>query len=291
MHGRLIFEMMVHAYAKINLALYVKNRRRDGFHNIETIFTQVDLKDKLYFRQSENLFVETDIDRIPSGPGNLAYRAAQKVKKAFKIEKGVHIRIKKNIPAGAGLAGGSADAAAAVKGLLDFWKVRLDSKKTNRIMKDLGADVPYCFLGGTAIGRGKGERLKPLPDFKGYTVLLVNPNVSVSTAWAYGILRRSLTQGEDKCNLYQKYGDYIAGRISVADLLHNDFEKPVFKRYPRIRRVKETLLQFGPEGACMSGSGSTVFGIFKSRKNGQAAFEFFGKKGMWACITRPKGSA
>jgi 4-diphosphocytidyl-2-C-methyl-D-erythritol kinase len=272
--------MILHSFAKINLALIVKNRRPDGFHNIETIFTSVNLKDTLSLRRCDRIIVETDNPEIPSGPGNLAYQAASLVQKAFGVRQGVRIFIKKKIPIGAGLAGGSGNAAAVVKGLLKFWRKKPDKTRIDRILRLAGSDVPYCYYGGTMLGRGRGEKLVPLPVFKGYTVVLVCPGVPVSTAWAYKNLKRNLTYKEDKVKLYHNYREFLAGRRPLQGLLRNDFEKPVFREFPRIRKIRFDFTRLKAEGSLMSGSGSTVMGFFKNRALAAAAAGRFRKAGF-----------
>jgi len=272
--------MILHSFAKINLALLVKNRRPDGFHNIETIFTSVDLRDTISFSKCSGIIVETDNPEIPSGPGNLAYKAAALVQKACGVKEGVRIFIRKKIPVGAGLAGGSGNAAAVVKGLLMFWRKRPAKSRIDRILRQVGSDVPYCYYGGTMLGRGRGEKLASLPAFSGYTVVLVCPGVQVSTAWAYKNLKRNLTYKEDKVKLYHNYREFLAGRRPLQGLLRNDFEKPVFRKFTRIRRIRLDFERLKAEGSLMSGSGSTVMGFFKDRALAAAAAGRFRKAGL-----------
>ncbi|MFH0921410.1 MAG: 4-(cytidine 5'-diphospho)-2-C-methyl-D-erythritol kinase [Fibrobacterota bacterium] len=280
--------MIVRAYAKINLALYVNGKRPDGFHDIETLFAQVGLFDTIRMTRAPEIIVAADRPDVPSGPGNLAYRAAELMQKAFCVKSGVRIDIRKNIPAGGGLAGGSSDAAAVVKGLQKLWKLPPAPAKIRRILRALGSDVPFCYLGGCALGRGRGEKLRSLPPFFPFHVVFVFPPVAIRTAWAYHALKRNLTPYDRSIRLYRDYVSTARGRRPVRELLHNDFEQAVFEKYPAIREVRERFRAFSPEGALMSGSGSTVFGLFTQKSAAQAALAGFRKKGFRAVLTRLK---
>lgn len=226
---------------------------------------------------------------VPQGPANLAYQAALLVKKAFAVKENVHIHIEKRIPVGAGLAGGSSNAAAAVKGLLKFWKLRPDKRKIARILRELGSDVPFCFTGGTQLGRGRGERLVRLPPFPRYFVALVNPGIHVSTPRAYQSLKRNLTQSKKIANLTAGYADLLKKRLTLREFLHNDFEDVVLKTHPAIRRIKASFRAFKPEGALMSGSGSTVFALFRERRRAAGAVRHFRGLGHFACLSTTLG--
>ena len=280
--------MIVYAPAKINLALHVKGKRPDGFHDIETVFVQVGLCDKIRIARANTLSVTADRPEVPSGPENLAYKAAAMMQRAFGVKTGARIVIEKRIPAGGGLAGGSSDAAAVVKGLQKLWRLPPAPARVRRILRALGSDVPYCYLGGCALGRGRGEILKPLPPFPRLYVVLVFPPVAVSTAWAYAALKRNLTPHKLTIKLYRDCISVVRGKRFIREILHNDFEQAVFEKYPVIREVRQALLAHGPEGALMSGSGSTVFGLFARRAAAQTALSDFRKKGLRAELTRLK---
>lgn len=278
-------QLTIPSYAKINLALYVNNRRPDGFHDIETVFQSISLADSLVIRDSPAMKVTCDNPDVPSGPDNLAYKAAVMVKKAFGVEKNVHIHILKRIPMGAGLAGGSSNAAAAVRGLVRFWGIKEDKGKIDRILKRLGSDVPFCYRGGACLGRGRGERLKPLPPFPRRHVVLVNPGIHVATPWAYQSLKRSLTHGKKIANLTKRYAELLKKRLTLREFLHNDFEGTVLKKHPEIKRIKAGLGRFAPEGVLMSGSGSTVYALFGSPGAAAPAARHFRKQGLFACVS------
>lgn len=279
--------MKIKAFAKINAGLCVKNRRPDGFHNIETVFVRIGLCDLVTLARSPRTQVECSDPSVPGGSGNLAFAAAELVRRAFRLKESVAVRIQKCIPAGAGLAGGSADAAAVVRGMVRLYGIRPAPEKLLRILRALGSDVPFCYTGGTMLGRGRGERLRPLPPFPQYTLVLVKPPVSVPTAWAYGRLKRNLTPDKYNCRLYSRYLSFCRGGLAPREYLRNDFEGPVFKRFPAVGKIKEEFAMYRPDGVLMSGSGSTVFGLFEQGRRARAAAARFRKKGFWVCITRP----
>jgi 4-diphosphocytidyl-2-C-methyl-D-erythritol kinase len=267
------------SYAKINIALRVLNKRNDGFHNIETIFTSISLHDNITVSKSKDVEVVCSDPTIPSGSENIAYKAVLAIKEEFGIKEGAKVFISKNIPAGAGLAGGSGNAAATVKGCLALWNIKPSAAKLNKILSSLGSDVPYCYFGGTSLGKGRGEILRKLEDFSGFSVLLVNPAIHISTPLAYRLLKRELTVTEKKVSLLVSYNRFLTNRLLLCDLLENDFEEVVFDKYPLIGKIKEDLLKLGADGAVMSGSGSTVFGLFRNRKALGTAKGFFCNKG------------
>jgi 4-diphosphocytidyl-2-C-methyl-D-erythritol kinase len=267
--------------AKINIALRVLNRRNDGFHNIETIFTNVSLCDKIKMRtlSKGEIVIKCSDPSIPADSSNIAYKAAEMVKSKFGIKKGIEIIIEKKIPAGAGLAGGSSNGATVVRGCLKLWSIKASPGSIYAILKKLGSDVPYCYLGGTALGKGRGEILKKVPPFTGFHVLIVNPGIHVSTPVAYRLLKRELTPTEKKVNLSDRYRRYLKKSLLLCDLLENDFEDVVFKKYPLIQKIKRDILKLGADGALMSGSGSTVFGLFAGVAELRYADCFFSEKG------------
>ncbi|MBL8025051.1 MAG: 4-(cytidine 5'-diphospho)-2-C-methyl-D-erythritol kinase, partial [Fibrobacteres bacterium] len=254
---------------------------------IETIFTSVKLADtvKLSPLKEDRIVVKCSDPSIPSGPENIAYKAAEAVKKVFKVSKGIKISILKKIPAGAGMAGGSGNGAAVVRGCIKLWGIKASQVSIRKILAKLGSDVPYCYMGGTALGTGRGEKLKKLPPFTGYKVLVVNPRIHVSTPEAYRLLKRGLTATEQKVSLFIKYSHFLTNRLLLSRLLENDFEEVVCKKHPVIKKIKGELLKNGAEGALMSGSGSTVFGLFKGAEFARRAACSFSKKGYKVFLT------
>ena len=231
--------MIVHAPAKINLALYVNQKRRDGFHDIETIFIRLNFGDRIVLTKSDHLKITVRPPVVPAGPENIVHRAATLLANKYDLNPNVHISIRKQIPVGGGLGGGSANAAAVVKALLTYWKIKENDKFTRQLLIELGSDVPFCFWGKTSLGRGRGEKLFPLPLFPRHHVVLVKPPFGVSTALAYGDLGRHLTPPPEKVNLYRRYCAFLKGKAPLRALMHNDFEATVFKRHPALRKIRE----------------------------------------------------
>lgn len=254
------------ARAKINLTLDITGRRSDGYHELETVMQTLALSDFLTFLPAAGeISVTCSHPEVPAGEGNLVWKAAVLIKELAGGNKGAKIELKKNIPVAAGLAGGSADAAAALKGLNRLWNAGLTEGELLALGERLGADVPFCLLGGTALARGKGEVLTPLPSLKGLGVVLVKPPFGVSTAAAYRLYDR-LGGGPRPANRQMLAALEKKDLPAVGRLLGNVFEGPVFSLYPELREVKEALLRAGVLGASLSGSGPAVFGLCRDRE-------------------------
>ena len=260
--------LTVKAPAKINWSLFVLDKREDGYHNILSLLHCIGLYDILEFDLSGDLTLESDID-IPCEQ-NLVYRAASLLKKYSGTGKGARIILRKEIPSGAGLGGGSSDAAYTLMALNDLWELGLGKAELKTLGSTIGSDVPFFFDGPLSAAEGRGERLTSLPVARSYVLLLVKADCSVSTSWAYGALDRGgegeMTPAEienKKNNVQFIYRALAAGDIySIPGNAHNDFENAVITRYPVIGAVKERLLKSGAVIALMSGSGSAVFGLF-----------------------------
>ncbi|OGJ86776.1 MAG: 4-(cytidine 5'-diphospho)-2-C-methyl-D-erythritol kinase [Candidatus Raymondbacteria bacterium RifOxyA12_full_50_37] len=278
--------MILKSYAKINLGLHVLNKRADGYHNIETVFAEISLHDTIRLSPCATIRVRTNNPDIPCGPDNIAYKAALLVQEAYGVKKGVSIHITKRVPHGAGLGGGSSNAAAVVKGLIDFWDLAEKPLTARSILRQLGSDVPFFNKGGFALATGRGEKLRPLPPLPSHWIVLVHPAVHIATPAAYRMLKRRLTPANKKCNLYFNYLDCAAGRTSAAVLLQNDFEGPVFRKYPRVAAIKNMFRRFNPVGALLTGSGSTVYALFSGKQDAHAAAEYFIKQKQRVTMAR-----
>lgn len=255
--------MIVRAHAKINLGLRVLGRRADGYHALSTIFHRVDLFDTLRLDAADGgITLECDAPGVPTDDGNLCVRAARLLL-AEHPERGVRMRLHKRIPIGAGLGGGSADAAAVLRFLPSLLDLRVTEAERFSMALRLGSDVPYFLRDGSAVARGRGELLTHFPFASPWWIVLVNPGIHVSTAWAYGSLRpREAAEDPDPRALLRQAADGDATALSL--LLTNDFEEPVMAAHPEIRRVRVSMREAGAAGALMSGSGSTVFGLFET---------------------------
>jgi len=263
--------MRMRAPAKVNLSLRVVGKRRDGYHLIDTIMVPVSLYDEITIKRSKpgaKLTVACDDPRIPSGKRNLAYKAAELLLARDAAKRPVSIDIKKRIPPGAGLGGGSSDAAAVLIGLNRLLKLGKNRSQLMKIAVKIGADVPFFILGRPARARGIGERLRPIKMARRLYLVIVYAGFPISTAWAYHSLHFKLTKNRGKTSLNRHVWP-LRGR---ALELVNDLEKPVLRRYPKVARLKRRLAEEGAIGTSMSGSGSSVFGIFSSGDEAKKAF-------------------
>lgn len=254
------------AYGKINLGLDVVRKRADGYHEVRMIMQTVNLHDRIVMErvQETGIRTETNLPYVPDGEGNLAYRAAKLLMEEFALPGGVEIKIRKHIPVAAGMAGGSTDAAAVLVGMNRLFGLGLSKKELMVRGVKLGADVPYCILRGTALSEGIGEILTELPPAPGCSIVLAKPQVSVSTKAIYGKLRADELKPEEHPDI-----DGMAEAIRKNDLdgiisrLGNVLELVTIPDHPEIGTIKRLMMENGAEGALMSGSGPTVFGIFK----------------------------
>jgi 4-diphosphocytidyl-2-C-methyl-D-erythritol kinase len=270
-----------YANAKINVGLRVLAKRKDGYHNLETIFYPVKLADKINFKIKElpdnsknSITVKTTPLVALNDRKNICYITVKLFLNRFKIKGNysIDINIKKNIPTGAGLGGGSSDAAFVLNTLARHFKLKKNNKDIFRLALNLGSDVPFFLLNKPAYASGRGEKLTPLPQFKiNGKLLIVNPRIHISTPWAFkqiGIKKSKIK---------------ILNKIKKADLtderlMINDFERVVFKKYPEIERIKYDMMKFGAAYSIMSGSGSTVYAVFESKKNFAPAKKYFTSK-------------
>lgn len=253
--------MILRAYAKINLGLQILAKRLDGYHEIETVFHQVNLFDEIeLIPNDEGTRLTCDNPDVPFDERNLCVKAVALVQKITGVRDGVDIVLRKRIPLGAGLGGGSADAAAVLKGLRKLWGLDISNDELRSLASSLGSDVPFFIDGGTAYATGRGEVLDPLEPEIPYWILLVTPAVHVSTAWAYGHV--TLNPNVRRENLKALISEHMKEPRVLVNRLRNDFEPLVFRHYPEVLRAKELLVRGGADFALMSGSGSSVFGFF-----------------------------
>lgn len=252
--------MTLAAYAKINLYLRVVGRRPDGYHEIETLFHSIRLADTLSFDAAPagQLLFECDDPAVPTDESNLVCRAAAALRAAAGGEAGARIRLAKRIPMGAGLGGGSSDAAATLVGLCRLWGLSLDASTLHALAAGLGSDVPFFLRGGAALASGRGELITPLPDAPPLALVLVSPPFEVSTPWAYRAWR-SVPDGPSAsaCREALACGDLEA----LAAALRNDLEAGVVATHPELETIRQRLLAAGALGARMTGSGSTLFAL------------------------------
>ena len=250
------------ARAKINLTLDVRYKRSDGYHELESVMQTVDLSDYITLipRNDGELSLTVNIPFLPVDERNLAYKAAQVMRQLYGIKKGVHIDIDKRIPVAAGLAGGSSDAAAVLRGLNRLWQLDLPMSEISAVGARVGSDVPFCLYGGTAIVRGRGERVEPLPLQPAFWVVLAKPPITVSTAEVYADLR--LDEDVQHPRAQAMIAALQEGSLQrVADAAGNVLESVTLARFPEIEKIKDQVSRLGAAFSLMSGSGPTVFGL------------------------------
>jgi len=259
----------IRAFAKINLGLKVRARRPDGYHEIFTIYQTIALHDRLTISlaRSGGVSVECDHPAIPGGRQNLVYQACELWKRARNYRGGIKVNLEKKIPMGAGLGGGSSDAAATLLGLERLTGNRVDFNVQLKLAARLGSDVPFFLWGGRVLGCGRGEEVYPLWDLPPRKCLVIFPRFSVATAEAYRKLDRCLTlpltkstKGSSICS----FGAWPLFPLEFWGPAENDFEQVVFAKWPRLARLKAQLIRAGAETASLTGSGSAVFALFDS---------------------------
>jgi 4-diphosphocytidyl-2-C-methyl-D-erythritol kinase len=249
------------AFAKINLSLRVRERRSDGFHEVQSILQAISLFDTLTIETRRGPFeIRCGAPGVPTDRSNLVWKSAQRLWEAAGRAGEPHdvrVTLDKQIPSQAGLGGGSSDAAAALLGFRRLWKLRLLDGQIRAIAAELGSDVPYFLVGGTALALGRGEQVYPLQELPRHWAVLAVPPFGVSTRDAYDWLVADRRQKE--------------GLQQARDARSNDLESAVIDRHPLIGTIKQRLTERGAEMAAMSGSGSTVFGVFKTQRGAKAA--------------------
>lgn len=260
------------ARAKINLSLDVLGKRADGYHDLEMIMQTIELHDKVTIVETDcGIEVLCDHKWVPSGNENIAYKAAELVINELEIKKGLRISIDKKIPVAAGLAGGSSDAAAVLKGMNKLLSLNLTDSDLMKMGKLIGADVPYCIKGGTMLAEGIGERLTELPLLDNIDIVLVKPKIGVSTPWVFKNLNLDIIDKRPNTNLLIEAINNKNLKI-LAKNMENVLETVTVSKYSIIDEIKLKMLELGAIGSMMSGSGPTVFGIFENSAYAQNAF-------------------
>jgi len=278
-----------YGYAKINLALDVTGVRDNGYHDVRMIMQSVDLHDTLKLTKTDTPGITLSVGTapLPAGPGNLVYDAAKLLFDKYELPGGLYIELDKRIPMSAGLAGGSSDAAATLRGINRLYELGLSSTELCNLGVTLGADIPYCIMGGTALAEGIGEIITPLPAMPGCRILLVKPPAGVSTGFVYKNLNMDALTHPDVDGMIDaiKRGSYIG----VVSKLGNVLETVTLEHCPEIATIKSQMHQLGADGVLMSGSGPTVYGIFPTKEAASFAYTHFrvGPYGSETYLVRP----
>lgn len=254
-------KLLIKAPAKINLSLDVLHKRNDGFHELEMVMTTIDLADRveLELLDEDRIIIQSQTRYVPDDERNLAYKAAKLIKDRFSIKNGVSIKIDKNIPVAAGLGGGSSDAAAVLRGVNKLWNLQLSVEELAELGADIGSDVSFCVYGGTALAKGKGEIITPLPAPPKCWVILGKPSIGVSTGEIYEKL--------DLNNINHPNTEAMIDAIhtndyqKMCDHLNNVLESVTLELYPEVKQIKDDMKRFGADAVLMSGSGPTVFAL------------------------------
>ena len=278
--------MLVKAYGKINISLDITGKREDGYHLLKMIMQNVDLYDSMSFQKcNKGINISCNKPYIPTDEKNLVYKAAKLFMDTYDIREGINIYLKKNIPVAAGMAGGSSDAAAAFRTLRQLFKIDVSDDELMNLGVKIGADVPYCIIGGTALCEGIGEIITPLKPFKNRILVLVKPNFGVSTKEVFKnldiskIYKHPDTEAIIRAMQQEKLADVCSG-------MKNLLENVTLRKYPILKRIKEDMLKMGAVGSMMSGSGPTIFAFFDDMLKAQRCYDKFKTQYKEVYITR-----
>ena len=264
----------INSYAKVNVGLKILNKRSDGYHNISTIFQEIDLHDKLKIsKNTSGCQFNSNVNWLHNDQNNLCVKAYNHMKDLYDIE-GIDIVLTKNISKSSGLGSGSSNAAAVLKSINKIYDLNVSDEDLMKIGSKIGADVPFFIKGGTQIGEGIGEKLIGLKSTIKGLYLIITPDLTIDTKWAYSQFKNIL----DNATLPTKFSDLFSEKVIDLDTIkffENDFESVVFPTYPEIGAIKKDLFALGAKFASLSGSGSTVFGIFDDNAKIKKAFSHF----------------
>ncbi|EOR20255.1 MULTISPECIES: 4-(cytidine 5'-diphospho)-2-C-methyl-D-erythritol kinase [Clostridium] len=274
------------AYAKINISLDIIGKRADGYHLLEMIMQSIDLYDEITIeKQKEDITIKCNKQYVPTDEKNLAYKAAKLFKEKYNINDGVYIYIKKNIPVCAGLAGGSTDGATVLKIMNSLFNVNASNEELMELGLKLGADVPYCIKGGTALCEGIGEKVTELKNFKDKIIVLVKPPFGVSTRSVYQEFNIEKARNHPDTNLIIEAMEKDDLRL-VCSNMKNLLENVTLRKHKILINIKEEMRYYGSIGTMMSGSGPTVFAFFDDMLKAQRCFEKMKEKYNDVFITR-----
>ncbi|MBI5326214.1 MAG: 4-(cytidine 5'-diphospho)-2-C-methyl-D-erythritol kinase [Ignavibacteriae bacterium] len=275
----------VKAFAKINLGLEILNKRQDGYHNINTAMNRISLADILHFRKNKEILLNFSSHLDIPLEKNLVYKSIKLMQENYKINFGAEINIEKNIPIGAGLGGGSSDAASTIMGLIELWDIKVPEENHSiiqSIAQKLGADVSFFLNEGTAIATGKGDELEYFDSGLHFYVLIVMPDISISTKWAYENLNER-HYSKMKTDLKSTLFEARTNKSILKDKVFNNFELLIFDKFPEIKKIKNKLNDSGAVFALMSGSGASVYGLFETKEEAETASKKFSNYKNFVC--------
>ena len=275
--------LILEATAKVNIGLQIRNQRLDGYHNIHTVFQELEFADTVSLEKVKTgCQITANVDWVPTDESNICHKVYEGLKARFPDLPGVQIKLEKRIPAGAGLGGGSSNGAAVLKGLNELYGLGLSQGKLERIAITIGADVPFFIRGGIQLGEGIGDNLTPLSISMTGIFLLVIPPIHINTGWAYSEAKKCLNNQRKQIN----FRCFFQGRNTPWELFENDFEQIIIPTYPEIGVIKQRLIETGAYYASLSGSGSTVYGVFDDEAVATAVESEF-KKSCQTILTHP----
>ena len=266
-------EYRIKAYAKINLGLDVVRRLENGYHEVKMVMQTVGIYDVLDFERTDGgIVITTDSGELPTDENNLIYKAAKQMMETYPISGGVKIHLEKHIPIAAGMAGGSTDAAATLKGMNRLFDLGCTLKDLMELGVKIGADVPYCVMGGTALAEGIGEKLTPLAPAPDCYVLVAKPDINVSTKYVYEHLdAQEIVKHPDIDGMVEAIAE--ESLQGILDRMENVLETVTVSAYPVIQTIKDRMKELGAINSLMSGSGPTVFGIFVEKDMARRAYD------------------
>lgn len=270
--------MKLHSYGKINLFLDIEGKLQNGYHLIKTVMQSVDIYDEITIKDltTNEIIIECSDNSIPTDIRNTCFKAAKIIKEKYNILSGVSISIKKNIPSEAGLAGGSSNSAAVIKGLNKLWNLNMNSNEMIEIGIQIGADVPFCILGGTYLAQGIGEKLTKLNDFIWDNILLVKPEFSMSTSFVYKNLSPNDYNSYTNNNILNLIKQHKYNDVALSTA--NTLEKVVVPLHTEVNIIKSIMLENSAVSSIMTGSGSVVFGLFPDTKSMNNAYNMLKNK-------------
>lgn len=276
-------KLVIDSPSKINIGLNVVEKREDGFHNLETFFYPLLLKDELLFEKSNQFELFTESELMLKIKENLIVKAKEIIEKELKVNLNFKVSINKNIPIGAGLGGGSSNAAVTLKALNSLFNLKLSYTKMAEMALKLGSDVPFFLDPKPAIAKSRGEKFFPVNISISYPILIVNPGIYISTKWAF----ERIKPGKPKVELEKIFSSEKIKLAELKELVKNDFEPIVFNEYPEIEEIKNKMYEFNCDFALMTGTGSSVFGIFSNLQDAYWAEEFFKSKNYFIFLNNP----
>lgn len=276
-------ELIVKSPAKINIGLNIINKQSDGFHNLETIFYPLNLFDEIRFIKSDKFSFNSNDENLNKEKSNLIIKAKELLEKEFDAQLPVEIYLEKNIPIGAGLGGGSSNAASTLLALTKLFNLEIDSETIGRLALSLGSDVPFFVNPVPSFAESRGEKIISINFIMDKYLLIVNPGIHVATKWAFGLI----TPNQPKVSLKSLIGK---SEIEFEDLIRiasNDFENDVFNHFPEIKEIKEKMLEFGAVFSLMTGTGSTVWGMFDGEAAAYQTESYFKCKNYFTYLQNP----